>query len=57
MDNLEHRVRTASWQYQAGGQPLYLFNQTPTKPETALSIIGLKIRTHEDVTELFTYCL
>lgn len=57
MNNLEHRVRTASWQYQAGGQPLYLFNQTPTISKTALSIIGLKIRNHKDVTELFTYCL
>lgn len=57
MDHLEHRVRTASWQYQAGGQPLYLFNPSPTISKTALPIIGLQIGTHKDVTELFTYCL
>lgn len=56
-DHLERRVRTSSWQYQAGGQPLYLFNSTPTISETVLSIIGPKIRNHQDVTELFTYCL
>ncbi len=57
MDHLERHVRTSPWQYQAGGQPLYLFNPTPTISETALSIIGPKIRNDEDVTELFTYCL